>query len=41
MPIYHDDAELAAYEHKIVLVDDLKPGDVVAFSCAGNSRIVP
>ena len=41
MPVYHDDAELDVYEHEIALVDDLKPGEVAVFSCAGNSRIAP
>ncbi len=41
MPLYHDSAELAVYEHEIALVDDLKPGDVAVFSCAGDSRIAP
>ena len=41
MPVYHDDAALNVYEHEIALVDDLKPGDVAVFSCAGNSRIAP
>jgi len=41
MPVYHDDAALDVYEHEIDLVDDLKPGDVAVFSCAGNNRIAP
>ncbi len=41
MPVYHDDAALNVYEHEIALVDDLQPGDVAVFSCAGNSRIAP
>ena len=41
MPVYHDDEALDVYEHEIALVDDLRPGDVAVFSCAGNSRIAP
>ena len=41
MPVYHDDEALDIYEHEIALVDDLRPGDVAVFSCAGNSRIAP
>ena len=41
MPVYHDDEGLDVYEHEIALVDDLRPGDVAVFSCAGNSRIAP
>ena len=41
MPVYHDDEALDIYEHEISLVDDLRPGDVAVFSCAGNSRIAP
>ena len=41
MPVYHDDAALNVYEHEIALVDDLKPGDVAVFSCAGHMRIAP
>ena len=41
MPVYHDDEALDVYEHEIALVDDLGPGDVAVFSCAGNSRIAP
>lgn len=29
------------YELEIAIVDDLKPGDVVVFSCGGSSRIAP
>lgn len=29
------------YELEIRIVDDLKPGDVVAFACAGSQRIAP
>ena len=41
MPVYHEDEALDVYEHEIALVDDLRPGDVAVFSCAGNSRIAP
>lgn len=41
MPIYHDDAQVNVYEHEIVLVDDLKPGDVPVISCNGNLGIAP
>ena len=37
MPVYHDDEALDIYEHEIALVDDLRPGDVAVFSCAGNT----
>jgi 4-hydroxy-4-methyl-2-oxoglutarate aldolase len=41
MPIYHDDERMNVYEVEIELVDDLKPGEVAVFSCAGNPSIAP
>ena len=41
IPIYHDDAAINVYEKELELVDDLKPGDVAVFACAGNPNIAP
>jgi regulator of RNase E activity RraA len=39
--VYHVASDENPYELEIRLLDDLEPGDVVAFGCSGSSRIAP
>jgi regulator of RNase E activity RraA len=41
MPIYHDNASVAVYEHELALIDSLQPDEVPVLVCHGNSRISP
>src|SRR4051812_32444874 len=39
--VYHVAADENPYELEIRILDDLKPGEVVAFGCGGSGRIAP
>jgi regulator of RNase E activity RraA len=39
--VFHVAADENPYELEMRIIDDLKPGDVVAFGCGGSERIAP
>lgn len=39
--VYHVARDENPYELEIRILDDLKPGDVIAFGCGGSDRIAP
>src|SRR5258705_13909241 len=39
--VYHVAPDENPYELEIRIIDDLQPGDVVAFGCGGTGRIAP
>ena len=39
--VYHVAPDENPYELEIKIIDDLRPGDVVAFGCGGTGRIAP